>query len=66
MEQLYYSSLVYFGIISLLFFKKSELFFKDNGEYKQFGVGTTETILPFYLLAFIISVLIYFILTFTA
>ena len=44
----------------ILYKKKSKFFFKDNGEFKDFGVGGGDkTILPFWLVTLIIGLTTY-------
>jgi len=44
----------------ILYNKKSKVFFKDNGEFKEFGVGGGDkTIFPFWLATLIIGLISY-------
>lgn len=44
----------------ILYKKKSKLFFKSNGEFKDFGVGGGDkTIIPFWLVTLIIELVTY-------
>ena len=44
----------------ILYKKKSRLFFKENGEFKDFGVGGGDkTVLPFWLITLVIGLITY-------
>ncbi len=44
----------------LIYDKKPTIMFKDNGEFKQFGLNKDETIFPFFMMITILGFTIYY------
>jgi len=44
----------------LIYDKKPTIMFKDNGEFKQFGLNKDETIFPFFIMITILGFTIYY------
>jgi hypothetical protein len=47
------------GTAILLWFLKPSFMFKKNGQFKNFGVGSNKTILPFWLAVLIVGIVAY-------
>jgi hypothetical protein len=44
----------------LIYDKKPSLMFKENGEFKHFGLNKDETIMPFFMMIIIVGFTIYY------
>ena len=61
-DQLKISILVMLVGSYIIYDQKPRLMFKDNGEFKQFGVKQDETIFPFFMMITVMGFTVYYVL----
>lgn len=60
-DNLIYSAIIYLIICYILYTSKNKYMFTDGGNFKQFGLKPTETIFPFWLVALVLGISVYYI-----
>lgn len=59
-ENIFYSIITYLLICYMLYASKNSLMFDNQGKFKQFGLKANETVFPFWLVALVLSLSVYY------
>ena len=59
-DNLIYSIVIYLIICYVLYNSKNKYMFNENGKFKQFGLKPSETIFPFWLVALVLGICVYY------
>ena len=60
-DNLIYTIVIYLITCYVLYNSKTKLMFDDNGKFKQFGLKPNETIFPFWLVALVLGISVYYV-----
>ena len=55
-----YSITIYLVLVIILVLSKPKFFFKENGQFKEFGTGAGKTVIPFWLVLLVCAILSYY------
>jgi len=55
-----YSITIYLVLVIILVLSKPNFFFKENGQFKEFGTGAGKTVIPFWLVLLVCAILSYY------
>ena len=55
-----YSITIYLVLVIILVLSKPKFFFKENGQFKEFGTGSGKTVIPFWLVLLVCAILSYY------
>lgn len=60
-DNLIFSIVIYLIISYVLYNSKNDIMFDNNGKFRRFGLKKDETIFPFWLVAMVLGIFIYYI-----
>jgi hypothetical protein len=55
-----YSITIYLVLVIILVLSKPKFFFKQNGQFKEFGTGAGKTVIPFWLVLLVCAIFSYY------